>query len=145
MGAPRPAPPGGGSGTGPLVGAAGATAALPKATQKLQAAPMAARPAAAPQSAPVKRSAATDSQQFYEEKDPEAGLVPLSVVCFVLSVVLMMAQILATDRVSVFVAKQGEDSPIMVPERVDPPWEKYNDEDHTYTSQFKAALPEIPQ
>jgi len=106
---------------------------------------MAARPAAAPQSAPIKRSAATDSQQFYEEKDPEAGLVPLSVVCLLLSVVLMMAQIMATDRVAGFTSKQGEDSQFMVPERVDPPWEKYNEEDHTYTSQFKAALPEIPQ
>ena len=125
----------------------GGTAALPKATQKLSAAaPMAARPAiAAPQSAPVKRAAPADSQQFYEEKDPEAGLVPLSVVCFVCSVVLMLLQMLSTDRVSGFTSKAGEDSPIMVPERVDPPWEKFNEAEHTYTSQFKAALPEIPQ
>ncbi len=144
--APRPmAPaPGGGSATGPMV--AGNTANLPKATQKLQAAPTPARPAmAAPQSAPVKRSAAADSQQFYEEKDPEAGLMPLSVICFIASVVLMLLQICATDRVSGFTSKVGEDSPVMVPERVDPAWEKFNEEDHTYTSGFKAALPEIPQ
>ena len=106
---------------------------------------MAPRPAvAAPQSAPVKRAAATDSQQFFEEKDPEAGLVPLSVICLILSVVLMLVQMTATDRVPGLTAKKGEESPFMVPERDDPPWEKYNEDDHTYTSSFKSVLPEIP-
>ncbi len=140
--APRPAA--GGTGTGPLAGGS-ATAALPKATQKLQGTPgMAPRPSvAAPQSAPVKRAAASDSQQFYEEKDPEAGLVPLSVVCLVLSVVLMAAQLLSTDRTA-FTSPKGADSPFMVPERDDPPWVKFND-DHTYTDSFKSVLPPIPQ
>ncbi len=145
--APRAPGAPGGTGTGPLAGG-GPTAALPKATQKLQAGPsaMAPRPGvAAPQSAPVKRAAASDSQQFFEEKDPEAGLVPLSVVCLIVSIVLMAAQVLSTDRMAGFTAKKGEDSTFMVPERDDPPWEKFNEEDHTYTSSFKSALPEIPQ
>ena len=106
---------------------------------------MAPRPAiATPQSAPVKRASAADSQQFFEEKDPEAGLAPLSIICLVLSIVLMMVQIMSTDRVPGFTSKKGEDSPIMVPERVDPPWEKFNEEDHTYTSSFQSVLPKIP-
>lgn len=107
---------------------------------------MAPRPSVgAPQSAPVKRAAASESQQFFEEKDPEAGLVPLSVICLVISIVLMVAQILSTDRVEGFTSKKGEDSQFMVPARDDPPWEKFNEEDHTYTGSFKSALPEIPQ
>ena len=147
--APRPA--GGGTGTGPLAGG-GPTAALPKATQKLQAAPsaMAPRPAiAAPQSAPVKRTAPSDSQQFFEEKDPEAGLVPLSVICFVISLALMIVQALATDRIDGFTVKKGEEgsplSALMVPEAENPAWVTFNKEDHTYTDSFNSALPELPK
>lgn len=139
-----PRPPSAGTGTAPLAGAAPG-ASLPKATQKLQATQPMARPtiAPAPPSAPVKRSAAADSQQFYEEKDPEAGLVPLSVICLVLSLILMAIQVLATDRL--FSAAPGEESPIMVPQYETVPWETRNPDDGTITSKFSTVLPELPQ
>jgi hypothetical protein len=118
---------------------------LPKATQKLQATQPMARPtiAPAPPSAPVKRSAAADSQQFYEEKDPEAGLVPLSMICLVLSLILMAVQVLATDRL--FSAAPGEESSLMVPQYESVPWETRDAEDGSVISKFSTVLPELPQ
>jgi hypothetical protein len=79
----------------------GPTVPMPKATVKLQPTQAMQRPSiSAPPSAPVKRSAAADAEQFYEEKDPEAGLVPLSVICFVLSVLLMGIQMLGADKIT---------------------------------------------
>lgn len=125
----------------------GATGALPKATVKLQQTqPMARAPIAAPPSAPIKRAAAADSQQFYEEKDPEAGLVPLSVICLVFSVVLMGVQLLSSDKV--FPAPPGDtSSPIMVPgdSPTDHPWETFNKTTGAWQNKFKDVLPEIPQ
>ncbi len=146
--APRPPMAGGpraptpGAGTAPLVGGA-ATSALPKATQKLQAAtqPMARPAISAPPSAPIKRAQlAADSEQFYEEKDPEAGLVPLSVICLVLSIALMMVQMFATDKLEM------ERTPLIGVTHADnPQWEVQNTEDGTFTSKFKDMLPDIPQ
>jgi len=140
MAAPRPA---GAGATAPL-SAGAATTALPKATQKLQGAPAPmSRPAiAAPPSAPVKRAAMADSQQFYEEKDPEAGLMPLSVVCFLLAAVLMAVQMLSTDKVTS--VPSGEESPIMVPQAAPPAWESRDDITGAYTSKWSSALPTIP-
>lgn len=106
-------------------GAPGAgTAPLPKATVKLQPTQMMQRPSiSAPPSAPVKRSAAADAEQFYEEKDPEAGLVPLSVICFVFSIVLMAVQILGADS---WKADETGESPIMVPTAQIQTWETRN-------------------
>lgn len=142
-GAPRPAAPG--AGTAPMAGGA-ATAALPKATVKLQQTqPMARSPmAAAPPSAPIKRAAAADSQQFYDEdKDPEAGLVPLSVICLIFSVVLMAIQMLGSDKVTS--SRPGEPSPIMVPADEKVSWESYNAATQKWQNNFKSTLPEIPQ
>lgn len=117
-----------------------ATASLPKATVKLQQTQPMARPSvSAPPSAPVKRTAAADSQQFYEEKDPEAGLVPLSVICMVLAVVLMSVQMFGGDRVTT-----SPDSPIMVPPVVPVKWETKG-LDGKWTNSFRKALPDIPQ
>jgi hypothetical protein len=139
--APRAAPPG--AGTGPMAGTA--TGALPKATVKLQQTqPMAKSPMAAPPSAPVKRAAAADSQQFYEdEKDPEAGLVGMSVLCLVASVVLLAVQMLGSDKV--MSAPAGQASALMVPavEKVD--WEIYNAATQQWTNRFKDSLPTIPE
>jgi len=142
MAAPRP--PGGGTGTAPLAGGAPG-GGLPKATQKLQATQPMGRPTIkpAPPSAPVKRSAAADSQQFYEEKDPEAGLVPLSMICLVLSLILMAVQVLATDRL--FSAAPGEESSWMVPQYESVPWETRDAEDGSVISKFSTVLPELPQ
>jgi len=128
-------------GTGPMVSAPGGAPGLPKATVKLQQTQPMARPSvSAPPSAPVKRTANQDAEQFYnEEKDPEEGLVPLSVVCFLLSAVLLVVQMFGSDRIST-----SDDSPIMVPAPVPVKWETRN-EDRTWTNGFNRALPDIPQ
>jgi hypothetical protein len=100
----------------------------------------------APPSAPVKRSAAANAEQFYEEKDPEAGLVPLSVICFVLSAVLMMIQILGSDSAGIVDTEGG--SPIKVPAKGNQKWETVT-ASGTWTNQnfsenFKKQLLPIP-
>ena len=122
-----------------MTGAPGAGA--PKATVKLQQTQPMQRPVvSAPPSAPVKRSAAADSQQFYEETDPDAGLMPLSAVCFILSVVLLAVQMLGGDKVT------AEDaSPIMVPFSKPAKWETYNPDDGSWMNRFASQLPAIPQ
>jgi hypothetical protein len=79
----------------------GPTAPLPKATVKLPPTQAMKRPSiSAPPSTPVKSSNVADAEKFIEEKDPEAGLVPLSVICFVLSAVLMVVQMFGSDKVT---------------------------------------------
>lgn len=140
--APRGAVPG--VGTGPLAGSA--TGALPKATVKLQQTqPMQVRsPMAAPPSAPVKRAAAAESQQFYEdEKNPEAGLAGMSILCLVAAVALMAVQMLGSDKV--MSAHPGEVSALMVPADEKVAWESYNPATQQWTNKFKEALPVIPE
>ena len=140
--APRPAPRPVGGGTSPMA-AGGGTSALPKATVKLQGTPAPGRPKmATPSAAPIKRAAQKDTEQFYEEKDPEAGLVPLSVVCLILGVVLLVVQILATDTVTSSPANQP--SGLMVPEVVRVDWET-QDATGAWRSSFDRLLPQIPQ
>ncbi len=134
-GPPRPP----GSGTGPM---AGATAPLPKATVKLAPTQVMQRPSiSAPPSAPVKRSAAADAEQFYEEKDPEAGLVPLSVICFVLSAILMAVQMFGADAVK---DDPTGESPIMVPSAAAQSWESRSIITGVWTNKFKDTLLPIP-
>jgi len=130
-----------GTGTVPMVSTPGGAPGLPKATVKLQQTQPMARPSvSAPPSAPVKRTANQDAEQFYnDEKDPEEGLVPLSVVCLLLSAVLLVVQMFGSDRIST-----SDDSPIMVPAPVPVKWETRN-EDRTWTNGFNRALPDIPQ
>ena len=125
--------------------AGSATGALPKATVKLQQTqPMARSPMAPPPSAPIKRAAAADSQQFYEdEKDPEAGLVGMSVLCLVAAVALMAVQMLGSDKV--MVAPAGQASALMVPSDEKVSWEEYNPATEQWTSKFKTVLPVIPE
>lgn len=140
--APRPAPRPVGGGTSPMA-AGGGTSALPKATVKLQGTPTPGRPKmATPSAAPIKRAAQKETEQFYEEKDPEAGLVPLSVVCLILGVVLLVIQILATDTVTSSPANQP--SGLMVPEVVRVDWET-QDATGAWRSSFDRLLPQIPQ
>jgi len=139
----RPTAPGGGAGTGPM-SAGGATAALPKATTKLQQTqPIARAPLSAPASAPVKRAAAADSQQFYDDdKDPEAGLVGISIACLVVAVVLMSILMLGSDKV--MPARPGEVSAILVPSDEKVAWESYNAVTGVWQNKFKEVLPTIP-
>lgn len=142
--APAAARPGASS-TAPMVaspgGAAPASGGLPKATVKLQQTQPMARPSiSAPPSAPVKRAASADAEQFYnEDKDPEEGLVPLSVVCLVFSAILLVIQMFGSDRVS-----SSDASPIMVPSANPVKWERLN-EDHTWSNDFARHLPAIPE
>lgn len=128
-------------GTAPLTPAAGtATGALPKATVKLQQTQPMARPSASsPPSAPVKRAAASDSQQFYEDKDPEEGLMPLSVVCLLFSAVLLLVQMFGSDRIA-----SSAESPIMVPPAESAEWENKSPEG-AWGNNFKSKLPPLPQ
>lgn len=140
---PRP-PSAPGAGTGPMAGGGvGAASPLPKATVKLQPTQAMQRPSiSAPPSAPVKRSAAADAEQFYEEKDPEAGLVPLSVICFVLSAVLMVVQMFGSDVVK---SDPVGESPIMVPSDNKQAWETHSLTTGTWSNEkFKAELLPIP-
>ncbi len=142
--APRPAPRPVGAGTAPMAAGPGTTE-LPKATVKIQVPTGGPGPRpriATPASAPIKRAAKEDSEQFYEEKDPEAGLVPLSVVCMVLGVVLLVVQMLGTDVVTTAPANQP--SPIMVPEVVRVDWEN-KDATGAWRNSFDRILPQIPQ
>jgi hypothetical protein len=128
--------------------AAGAgTAALPKATVKIQL-PAGGYPAgrprvATPSSAPIKKAAQADSEQFYEEKDPEAGLVPLSVMCMVLGVVLLVVQMLSTDVVTS--ARESQPSAIMIPEVARVDWETQDPVTGLWRSNFDSMLPKIPE
>ena len=132
--APRPAP--------RAVGAGG-TGTLPKATVKLQQGPGVGRPGMpTPSAAPAKRVSQQDSEEFYDEKDPEAGLVPLSVVCVVLGVVLLLIQMMATDTVMSTPANQP--SALMVPEATRVDWET-QDATGAWKSSFDRVLPQIPQ
>lgn len=125
-----------GSGVGP-------TTPLPKATVKLQPTQAMQRPSiSAPPSAPVKRSAAADAEQFYEEKDPEAGLVPLSVICFVLSAILMVVQMFGADAAG-FVDTEGG-SPIKVPAVNKQEWETHSLTGVWSNEKFKSQLLPIP-
>ena len=120
-----------------MAGAA-AGAGVPKATVKLQPTQPMTRPTvSAPPSAPVKRSAAADSEQFYEEKDPEDGLMPLSVVCFAFALVLLVIQM-----------GGGNNAPDFLPEFIRAPipqsarWEKLNN--GVWQNDFSRMLPEAP-
>jgi len=135
-------------GTGPMAG----SAPLPKATVKLAPTQVMNRPSiSAPPSAPVKRSAAADAEQFYEEKDPEAGLVPLSVICFVLSALLMVVQMFGSDAIK---DDPTGTSPIMVPSaggkvgangrQKGEDWETRNAITGAWTNRFIETLPAIP-
>lgn len=138
---PAPKAPGSSGSTGPMVSA---TAPLPKATVKLQPTQAMQRaPISAPPSAPVKRAAAADSEQFYEEKDPEAGLMPLSAICFVLAAALVVIQMFGADTVKTDVA--GGASPIMVPEAGKQKWESRNPSNGAWDNSFqRTELPSIP-
>lgn len=130
----------GAAGAAPLAPAASGGAALPKATVKLQQTQPMSRPSiSAPPSAPVKRTApAADSQQFYEEKDPDEGLMPLSVVCLLFSVILLFVQMFATDRVA-----SSAGSPIMVPPSQAVKWHVLK-ADGSLSNDFMKILPQLP-
>ena len=145
--APRPAPRPVGAGTAPMAAGPGTTE-LPKATVKIQVpggtpAPRPRVGAPVPSAAPVKRAAVKDdSEQFYEEKDPEAGLTMVSVACLVAGIVLLVIQMLGTDVVTTAPANQP--SGIMVPEVVRVDWEN-QDATGAWKNSFDRILPQIPE
>lgn len=117
----------------------GPTQSLPKATVQLGkgTVPLA-KQGATPPSAPVKQR--TSQDEFIDEKDPEAGLMPLAVVCMIMSILLMAVNLLGTDNK--FYAEKGIESAFMVPAPDDPAWE-IKQPDGTHRSTFSTKLGEI--
>lgn len=122
----------------------GPTQNLPKATVQLSKSPgtqaLAKGAAAVPAPAAPARRTGEDSSALEEERDPEAGLAPLAVVCTALALGLMALNIFGSDRL--FYADQGVESPFMVPAAPPTPWEKPNG-DGTFSSSFKTELSKI--
>lgn len=113
------------------------TAQLPKATVKLQqTSPMAKGAGIAAQPAAPQKKAAVEED--YEEKDPEAGLMPLAVVCSVLAALVMAISLLSTDKAG-FTAPDGENSALMAPPANDPKWEE-KQPDGTHINTFEKTL-----
>jgi hypothetical protein len=98
--------------------------------------------APAPSSAPVKR-AQVDAEQFYEERDPEAGLMGLSIWCLITAAVLLGVQLISTDRY--FSAPPGDEASMMIPQYNPPKWEERDPETRRITDSFSTALPDLPQ
>ncbi len=118
----------------------GPTQALPQATVQLGkgTVPMV-KHGITPPSAPVKQRAAQD--EYFDDKDPEAGLAPLAVVCMILSIFLMGINVLSTDKAGFF-ADKGSESAFMVPAPADPAWE-VKQPDGSHKSTFPTKLSEI--
>lgn len=130
-----------GTGTAPMVKTGGPTQNLPKATVQLAKGtqPMGKGAVAAP--AAAARSAAQDSAMLYEEKDPEAGLAPLAVVCTVLAIGLCLLNMFGSDAPKMW-AEPGESSAFLPPLPKIPAWEQ-SDGAGGYTSSYTSELRKI--
>lgn len=145
-GAP-PKPPG--SGTSPMAKAVpagpGGTQALPKATVQLAKGtqPMAKGGITAPATAAPAKQAGQDSAPLYDEKDPEAGLAPLAIVCSILAAALMFVNLAGSEMI--FSAQEDSDaSAFKVPSLAPQSWEQENpDKPGTYRSTFDEDLKKI--
>jgi hypothetical protein len=141
------AKPGGGA-SATTAKAGGPTQNLPKATVQLAKSPgtqVLAKPSiVTPPSAPSKRAdEESGTGAIEDDRDPEAGLAPLAVVCTVLALALMALNIFGSDRAG-FYAEPGSDSPFMVPQAPLTPWEKESDPGSLqYTSSFNNELKRI--
>lgn len=114
----------------------GGTQQLPKATVQLAKGTQGLGKSTGPPSAPLKRA---EDSGVYEEKDPEAGLAPLAIVCTVLAMVLMCLNLLGSDRA--FFAEAGQESAFMVPPPQIPKWETPSPAgDGTHVSEFSKTL-----
>lgn len=118
-------------------GAGTTTAQLPKATVKLQQtvgmakAPQIAAPA-------LTAKAAEEGDEAAEEKDPEAGLMPLAAICTVIAAIVMVINLFGNDKLQMW----GEDSFLLPPAPVDPKWEQKG-ADGVYVSKFQDTLKNI--
>lgn len=146
-GAP-PKPPG--SGTAPMAKTGtpgGPTQALPKATVQLAKGtqPMAKGAVAAPAAAAAARQPSEDSAPLYDEKDPEAGLAPLAIVCTILSVALAFIAVVGSGTVF-NTPNDDEASAFSMPTMNPPSWEQENpDKPGTYRSTYEDDLKKIRQ
>jgi hypothetical protein len=138
----------GGGASATTAKAGGPTQNLPKATVQLAKSPgtqVLAKPGiVTPPSAPAKRAdEESGSGAIEDDRDPEAGLAPLAVVCTVLALALMALNIFGSDRAG-FYAEPGSDSPFMVPQAPLTPWEKESEPGSLqYTSSFNNELKRI--
>jgi len=114
----------------------GVTQEMPKATVQLSKGtqPMN-RPAAVPTSSPARTL--PQDEPLYEEKDPEAGLAPLAILCTVLALGLMTLSLLGSDKI--FYASPGDTTSFMVPPPDIQKWEEPVG-DGTYVSSFNKVL-----
>jgi hypothetical protein len=122
----------------------GPTQNLPKATVQLAKGtqPMAKGGISAPATAAPARQAGQDSAPLYDEKDPEAGLAPLAIVCTLLALALMAVNLLGSEKF--FSTPPGETSAFTVPSLEKPSWEQENpDQPGTYRSTYEEDLKKI--
>jgi hypothetical protein len=137
-----PKPPG--SGTAPMAKTGGPTQNLPKATVQLAKSPGTQALGKGGVPAPAAPARREESGPVEEERDPEAGLAPLAIVCAFLAIALLALGIFGADRgegtILNFTAPEGT-SAYMVPEAPKADWETRNP-DGSYTSTFQAKLKE---
>lgn len=143
--APGAPPKPGGAGTAPIAkgGAAAGTQALPKATVQLAKGtqPMAKGAGAPLPAAPPSRRPA-EEEEAYDEKDPEAGIAPLAIVCTLLAVALMAVNLLGSEKF--FSTPAGSTSALTVPPLERPAWEQENpDAPGTYRGTYEQELQKI--
>jgi hypothetical protein len=123
----------------------GGTQALPKATVQLAKGtqPMAKGGITAPATAAPAKQAGQDSAPLYDEKDPEAGLAPLAIVCSILAAALMFVNLAGSEMI--FSAQEDSDaSAFKVPSLAPQSWEQENpDKPGTYRSTFDEDLKKI--
>jgi hypothetical protein len=132
-----PKPPG--SGTAPMAKTGGPTQSLPKATVQLAKGPGTQALARPP--VPAAAPARSDSGPVEEERDPEAGLAPLAIVCALLAIGLGVLTFFGADRGEGFTANPGETHPLMLQAAPAAGWEK-DDGNGNYTSTFQVDLKE---
>jgi hypothetical protein len=122
----------------------GPTQSLPKATVQLAKSPgtqVLAKPGVSPGGMATGR-AEDEGAAMEDERDPEAGLAPLAVLCMLLALALMALNIFGSDRAG-FYAEPGSESPFMVPQAPLVKWEKETPPGSgKYVSSFSAEIKE---
>jgi hypothetical protein len=123
----------------------GPTQNLPKATVQLAKGtqPMAKGAVAAPALAAPARQSGDDSAALYDEKDPEAGLAPLAILCTVLAMALAFITVVGSGTIF-NTPEDSEASAFNMPITAPPTWEQENpDKLGTYRSTYDEELKKI--
>lgn len=102
-----------------MPGGSGATRALPQATVKLQRTQPLAKPGQA--SMPIRKVPGTQAIEDGDGRDPEAGLLPLSIAAFVVSLLLLGVVLLGSSMVN-------DGKYLEIPAMSPPAWQKQSQE-----------------